>query len=132
MVFMPIQIMLLFVYTTTCKRFVIFTCRYFRLSWNTTALSQSNCRKFSFSSIKKIKYNYSRVLLFICTDVRNQTRCCVSSEIYRHQDRLKKRGTVLLAWKFLDIRWKAVLSVGLKSWNWGKFTSWPAYISFTE
>ena len=32
-------------------RFVIFTCRYFKLSWNTTALSQSNCRNFSCSSI---------------------------------------------------------------------------------
>ena len=45
------QILLLFVYTTTCKRFVIFTCRYFKLSWNTNALSQSNCRNFSCSSI---------------------------------------------------------------------------------
>ena len=43
--------MLLFVYTTTRKRAVIFTCRYFKLSWNTTALSQSNCRNFSCSSI---------------------------------------------------------------------------------
>ena len=33
------------------KRFVIFTCRYFILSWNITALSQSNCRNFSSSSI---------------------------------------------------------------------------------
>ena len=49
--------MLLFVYTTTCKRFVIFTCRYFKLSWNTTALSQSNCRNFSCSSIKVGKGN---------------------------------------------------------------------------
>ena len=32
--------MLLFVYNTTCKRFVIFTYRYFKLSWNTTALKQ--------------------------------------------------------------------------------------------
>ena len=46
-----VQIMLLFVYTTTRKRFVIFTCRHFKLSWNTTALSQSNCRHFSCSSI---------------------------------------------------------------------------------
>ena len=46
-----VQIMLLFVYTTTHKRFVIFTCRYFKLSWNTTALSQSNGRNFSCSSI---------------------------------------------------------------------------------
>ena len=45
------QIMLLFVYTTTRKKFVIFTCRYFKLSWNTTALSQSNCRNFLCSSI---------------------------------------------------------------------------------
>ena len=30
---------------------VIFTCRYFKLSWNTSALSQSNCRNFSGSSI---------------------------------------------------------------------------------
>ena len=43
--------MLLFVYTTTHKRFVIFTCRYFKLSRNTTALSQSNCRNLSGSSI---------------------------------------------------------------------------------
>ena len=46
------QIMLLFVYTNTHKRFVIFTCRYFESSWNTIALSQSNCRNFSCSSIK--------------------------------------------------------------------------------
>ena len=46
-----IQIMLLFVYTTTCKWFVIFPCRYFKLSWNTTALSRSNCRNFSCSGI---------------------------------------------------------------------------------
>ena len=45
--------MLLFVYTTTYKRFVIFTCRYFKLRWNTTALSQSNCRNFSCSSIMR-------------------------------------------------------------------------------
>ena len=31
---------------------VIFTCRYFKLSWNTSALSQSNCRNFSGSSIR--------------------------------------------------------------------------------
>ena len=46
-----VQIMLLFVHTTTPKRFDIFTCRFFKLSWNTTALSQSNCRNFSSSSI---------------------------------------------------------------------------------
>ena len=45
--------MLLIVYTTTLRRFVIFTYRYFKLSWNTTALSQSNYRNFSCSSIKQ-------------------------------------------------------------------------------
>ena len=38
-------------YTTTRKRVVIFTGRYFKLSWNTTALSQSNCRNVSCNSI---------------------------------------------------------------------------------
>ena len=33
------------------QKVVIFTCRYFKLSWNTTALSQSNCRNISCSSI---------------------------------------------------------------------------------
>ena len=47
-----VQIMLLFVYSTTRKRIVIFTCKYFKLSWNTTALSQSNYRNFACSSIK--------------------------------------------------------------------------------
>ena len=46
--------MLLFVYTTTHTTFEIFTCRYFKLSWNTTALSQSNCINFSCSSITEI------------------------------------------------------------------------------
>ena len=44
--------------TTTHKRFVIFTCtgRYFKLSWNTTALiKSSNCRNFSCSSTKWLK-----------------------------------------------------------------------------
>ena len=47
--------MLLFVYTTTRNSFVIFTRRYFKLSWKTTALSQSNCRNFSYTSIIIIK-----------------------------------------------------------------------------
>ena len=43
--------MLLFVYTTTHHTSVIFKCRYFKLSRNTTALSHSDCRNFSCSSI---------------------------------------------------------------------------------
>ena len=53
------HIILLFVYTATRKRFVIFTCRYFKWSWNTTALSQSNCRNFSCGSI--IMFNCDNV-----------------------------------------------------------------------
>ena len=36
-----------------CKQALIFTCRYFELSWNTTALSQSNYRNFACSSMNK-------------------------------------------------------------------------------
>ena len=57
-----IQIMILFVYTTTRKRFVIFTRRYFKLSWNTTALSQSNCRNFSCRSIIAVMSCWYRLL----------------------------------------------------------------------
>ena len=53
--------MLLFVYSTTGKRFVIFTCRHFKLSWNTTALSESNCRNFSCSSITQQKFDGFRI-----------------------------------------------------------------------
>ena len=53
----------------TRKRFVIFTCRYFKLSCNTTALSQSNCRNFSCSSIMKVIFktdlSYLLTLLFV-------------------------------------------------------------------
>ena len=46
-----VQIKPLFVYTTTRKGFVILICRYFKSSWNTTALRKSTCRNFSCSSI---------------------------------------------------------------------------------
>ena len=59
-----VQIMLLFVYTTSRKGFVIFTCRYFKLSWNTTALSQSNCRNFSCRSINTVITDLSLLPLF--------------------------------------------------------------------
>ena len=42
------------------QKVVIFTCRYFKLSWNTTALSQSNCRNFSCSNINAINYAKSK------------------------------------------------------------------------
>ena len=59
-----VQIMILFVYTTTRKRFVIFTCRYFKLSWNTTALSQSNCRNLSCSRLLIVYSNNSIKILY--------------------------------------------------------------------
>ena len=74
-----VQIMLLSVYTTTCKRFVIFTCRYFKLSWNNTALSQSNCSNFSCSSVRRLicqfpnklmNFFFVSHLLFFCVLLR--------------------------------------------------------------
>ena len=41
-------------YHVQIKRVAIFTCKYFKLSWNTTALSQSNCRNFACSSISRL------------------------------------------------------------------------------
>ena len=38
---------------TTRKSFVIFTCTNFKSSWNTTDLSQSNCRNFSCIGINR-------------------------------------------------------------------------------
>ena len=46
--------MLLFVYTATRNRPVIFTRRNFKLSWNIAAPSHSNCRNFSCSSINTL------------------------------------------------------------------------------
>ena len=64
-----VQIMLLFVHTTTRKRFVIFTCRYFKLSWNTTVLSQSNSWNFSCTSIIVVIVMISIGNSMICTDI---------------------------------------------------------------
>ena len=87
-----VQIMLLFVYTTTRKSFVIITCKYFKLSWNTTALSQSNCRNFSRSSIYEVYYTCVifematlcvslRVSLFLLSLVNNVKKVCFGSII---------------------------------------------------
>ena len=65
-----IQIMLLFVYTSTCKGFVIFTWRYFKLSWNTTVLSQSNCTNFLCSSC-----NLLLVMTFTKSTYQNLSQC---------------------------------------------------------
>ena len=65
--------MLLFVYTTTHKRSVIFTCRYFKLSWNTTALNQSDCRNFSCSSKNMNTCTKSEKLIIISVSIPNIT-----------------------------------------------------------
>ena len=57
--------MLLFVYTTTHAQMVCnFHMRFFKLSWNITALSQSNCRNFSCSSIKIFILLHEKFLQF--------------------------------------------------------------------
>ena len=60
------------------KRFVIFTCTYFKLSWNTTALSQSNCWNFSCSTVKPV-YN-SPVLInrpVFKVPIFRSYKCCI-------------------------------------------------------
>ena len=48
------------------QKLVIFTCRYFKLRWDTTALSQPNCRNFSCSSINgKIRIPESGKFLLV-------------------------------------------------------------------
>ena len=78
--------MLLFVYTTTCKRFVIFTCRYFKLSCNTTALGQSTCRNFPCGSILDViklqLVTYAKQCRYPCswppTDSMNNRKCVLN------------------------------------------------------
>ena len=53
----------------THQRFVIFRCRYFKLSWNTSALSQSNCRNFSCSSITAKIALLNRLAGFLDTNI---------------------------------------------------------------
>ena len=78
-----LQIMLLFVYTTTHTRFVIFTCRYFKLNRDTTALSQPNTKNFWWSSINTgiptvTKSTVSRPSLLLLTS------CCLSDKSKLH------------------------------------------------
>ena len=53
------------------KRFAIFTCRYSKLSWNTTSLSQSNCRNFSRSSITDRIELHSVLLPLLTGEISN-------------------------------------------------------------
>ena len=70
-----VQIMLLFVYTATRNRLVIFTCTFFKLSWNTTAPTRSNCRIFSRSNKNMLTVSPGvNVLYFNMTVTANTTR----------------------------------------------------------
>ena len=93
----------LIVYTTTQEKFVIFTCSsYFKLSWNTTALSQSNCRNFSCSNIIHLKLRVSTLTtrrFFSCaTFAVFAGRCFWSAASLRsHSSQISRK----LAWKRL-------------------------------
>ena len=58
-----IQIMLLFVYTTTCKWFVIFPCRYFKLSWSTIWMHRSQFHFFFFVISPQHFHSILRILM---------------------------------------------------------------------
>ena len=74
--------MLLFVYTTTHKRFAIFTRRYFKFSSNITTLSQSNCRNFSCSS-KTYITTFS--IVFLCsTKLTPPNRARTQHELHQY------------------------------------------------
>ena len=109
-----VQIMLLFVYTTTHKGFVIFTCRYFKLSWNTTALSQSNCRNFPCSviiaEISRVKFTY----LLGWYSVLSPTDGGVNME--RTEQKIR-RDTVYLKWR-MPYSEKIELRVARARCNW--------------
>ena len=66
------------------QKVVIFTCRYFKLSWNTTALSQSNCKNFSCSSIRleiplASTINSKYILPFHLASERNKSMICLTA-----------------------------------------------------
>ena len=113
-----VQIMLLFVYTTTSKRFVIFTCRYFKLSWNTTALSQSNCRNFSCSGIR---LNLSTTATL---GIEGSGRCkevaVLENEELKQQPRqsLRKRHLKSVVAMFQTYSRLFYLIQFVKSWSW--------------
>ena len=77
-----VQIMLLFFYATTRKRVVIFTRRYFKVSWHTTALSQSNYRNVWCSSITNITHKRKQNIYF---DIRNECQHVIKVECQTYQ-----------------------------------------------
>ena len=106
------QIMLLFVYTTTHKRFVIFTCRYFKLSWNTTALSQSNCRNFSCSGIT------ARIIFF---ELINEIQQNLSLFCLEHQTtKTLTLDNKINYSKLTRVQWKQILELAFYKQDYNK------------
>ena len=60
------------------QRFLIFKCRYFKLSWNTAALSQSKFRNFSCSSINSLMLLYFAVVWWFCSTQEKISRVLFS------------------------------------------------------
>ena len=111
-----VQIMLLFVYTTTLKRFVIFKCRYFKLSWNTTALTQSNCRNFSCSRIntKIIQLTSENTSIIETTSFQSEIEAVL-------RGKLQKQKLLNVAFKAIPINhktdWFDLLFVWIITWQ---------------
>ena len=66
-----------------------FTCGYFKLSWNTTALSRSNCRNFSCSSIHAQtildkKNDVTEIVVQFHASVRIETTCIDETTMYQN------------------------------------------------
>ena len=69
------------------QKVVIFTCRYFKLSWNTTVLSQSNCRNFSCSSIMyRIWWVVSELNKYTCTTAQKSKALIQRNYIAKEQN----------------------------------------------
>ena len=111
-----VRIMLLFVYTTTRKRFVIFTCRYFKLSWNTTALPQSNCRNFSCSRIntKIIQFTSENTSIIETTSFQSEIEAVL-------RGKLQKQKLLNVTFKAIPINhktdWFDLLFVWIITWQ---------------
>ena len=119
-----VQIMLLIVYTTTLERFVIFTCRYFKLSWNTTALSQSNCRNFSCSSINNEILHLNEIIKDAVVNRNYSWKSWKSSPFIQRWANL-----ALLAERVRKL-WKQLIDVHENSgFNWEKKPASRAHVS---
>ena len=88
-----VQIILLFVYTTARKGFVMFTCGNFKLSWNTTGISQSNWRNFSCS----IKLEIRVLQNFPKLEEKDPTER-KKGEKSQERKRQKRHSTESIAW----------------------------------